>query len=54
MLILLQSIAVPVALSLQEIKEATLNDKVFQEIIKCMASDNWQNAKVSLESHRFF
>ena len=41
--------AAPVALSLQEIEEATLNDKVLQEVIKCMASDNWQNAKVSLE-----
>ena len=33
--------AIPVALSLQEIEEATLNDKVLQEVIKCMASNNW-------------
>ena len=32
--------AVPVALTLQEIMEATVNDKVFQEVIKCMASEN--------------
>ena len=32
--------AVPVALSLQETEEATLNDKVLQEVIKCIASDN--------------
>ena len=30
---------VSVALSLQEIVEATLNDKVLQEVIKCMTSD---------------
>ena len=45
--------AVPVALSLQEIEESFLNDKVLQEVIKCMASDNWQNAKVSLELKDF-
>ena len=38
--------AVPLALSLQEIEKATVNDKILQEVIKCTASDNWQNAKV--------
>ena len=46
--------AVPVALSLQEIEEATINYKVLQEAIKCMASDNWKNAKVSLELKNIF
>ena len=46
--------SVPVALFLQEIEKATLNHKVLQEVIKCMASDNWQNPKVSLELKDFF
>ena len=44
----------PITLSLKEIEGATLNDKVLQEVIKCMASENWQNAKVSLELTDFF
>ena len=45
---------VPITLSLKEIEGATLNDKVLQEVIKCIASDNWQNGKVSLELTDFF
>ena len=46
--------AISITLTSKETEEATINDKVVQEDIKCMASGNWQHSKVSKELKKFY